>query len=658
MAINTKGATLEMGKMGSAFFAGVCLLLSSSPGWSQASVNETLESAVIYVDSAKGSDTNPGTSARPLKTLSAAASLAESNNQKNVGSRVIINPGTYREAVTFAATAKTTSAPVTFEAATSGTVFVSGAQTYTGWKASGFSGVYTHAWPYAWGLCAPLPGSPVAPQIVLRREMVFVNGSPLTQVLASGEMMPGTFYVDEKGGTISIRPAAGTNVATADIEVSTLPQVWTVQGHSNLAMRGLTFEYANSCRDTGAVEVSGAGHEASNVLFDGDRFVWNNAHGLRIAPAAANYTVQNSLASHNGESGFQASKVKYGLFQSDEASYNNWRGAQGAYYNWNSGGAHFYQMHDLTADGLDLNYNQSYAVHFDTDNENVTLSSVEAYGNQLVSIFVEKSQGPVSMANSAFCGGSQALSASNVGLVLRNSESVSVTGTSFVNYYNGVQVTGVAGGTPVSNWETGQAYQLVAKNLTLMQDVVEAGAGQRLFSDSLGGADWTTFQGTLLSNYNTWWDGSNSKPFMVPTSKTGTAESFSGWQTVTGQDKQSVFQAPSSSFACSAVPDRTDYWFVVPYTVSPATVGRGSAAAFTATLVPLGFNGTAQLSADGVQNIPGARGSWSASSIGPNGSATFTVTTGASTPAGTYPVVLMASSGGGVRTVTVLVTVQ
>ncbi|HEY6273225.1 MAG TPA: hypothetical protein VIX19_14695 [Terriglobales bacterium] len=102
----------------------------------------------------------------------------------------------------------------------------------------------------------------------------------------------------------------------------------------------------------------------------------------------------------------------------------------------------------------------------------------------------------------------------------------------------------------------------------------------------------------------------------------------------------------------------TDYWFVVPFTASPATVSPGRATAFTATVVPLDFNGTVQLNSDGVQSIPGARGSWSAGSVSPNGSATFTVTTSGSTPAGTYPVVLMANSGSLTRTVTVLVTVQ
>src|SRR5260370_11949082 len=71
--------------------------LTSAVG--QATVNESLETAYIYVDTVKGSDSNPGTQLKPLKTIGAAASMAETNNQSGIGSRVTINPATYPETV-------------------------------------------------------------------------------------------------------------------------------------------------------------------------------------------------------------------------------------------------------------------------------------------------------------------------------------------------------------------------------------------------------------------------------------------------------------------------------------------------------------------------------------------------------------------------------
>jgi hypothetical protein len=177
------------------------LFLLSVDGFGQASVNESLETNFLYVDAAKGSDSNPGTQQLPLKTIGAAAGLAVSENHKNIGTRITINPGIYRESISMIRIGGDTSMPITFQAATNGTVFVSGAVQYTNWQTdSQNSAAYQNSWPNQWGLCPPLAGGvrwsgsgPLQQDIVLRQEMIFVNGTPLTQVLASGQMQPGTF---------------------------------------------------------------------------------------------------------------------------------------------------------------------------------------------------------------------------------------------------------------------------------------------------------------------------------------------------------------------------------------------------------------------------------------------------------------------------------
>ena len=424
------------------------LLCCALPAWSQANVNENLETAFIYVDTVKGSDKNPGTKSLPLKTIGAAVSLAETNNQNSVGSRVIINPGTYREVITVAPPHNSSTLPITFEAATDGTVYISGAQQYTGWKTySGNSSIYTNSWSYSWGLCNTLSaGAPTAPDIVLRREMVFVNGTHLTQVLSFNELGVGTFYVDEKGKTIYMWPPSGVNVGQADIEVATQPTLWTVQGQSNVVLRGLTFEYANSCRENAAVQVTGY-QSVSNVLLDTDNFVWNNAQGLNISVPLTYYTLQNSVANHNGEAGFEATKTLNGLLQSNQASYNNWRGAQGAYYWWNAAGGHFYRVHDLTINSLTAAYNQGHATHFDTDNEDITISSMVAYGNVMSGLHVEKNEGPVTISSSTICSESPMMSYfGTIGMTLWDSENVSLTASNLSDNYYAIWVSGVNGG--------------------------------------------------------------------------------------------------------------------------------------------------------------------------------------------------------------------
>src|SRR6516162_6643680 len=252
----------------------IALLLFASMGWGQAQVNEKLETAFIYVDVNTGSDSNPGTASQPLKTIGAATSKALSNNHQGVGSRVIINPGTYRESISMGKNVRSTSLPMTFEAATNGTVVVSGADVWTGWTPySGNPNIFTQAWPYQWGECPPSIGIgvPMEEKIVLRQEMIMVNGTPLTEVLSFTAMRPGTFFPDEANATVYVFPPAGTNMTTATVEVATRPSLFTDYGQSYLVLRGLTFQYANSCRQNSAVTIT---NNATNVLIDTDSFRW------------------------------------------------------------------------------------------------------------------------------------------------------------------------------------------------------------------------------------------------------------------------------------------------------------------------------------------------------------------------------------------------
>ena len=69
-------------------------------GFGQANVNESLETANVYVNGTTGSDTNPGTESKPLKTIGAAVSMAITNNHNSIGTKVTVDAGTYRESIT------------------------------------------------------------------------------------------------------------------------------------------------------------------------------------------------------------------------------------------------------------------------------------------------------------------------------------------------------------------------------------------------------------------------------------------------------------------------------------------------------------------------------------------------------------------------------
>ena len=644
---------------------GVVAGVVALPGacWGQASINEGLETAFVYTDAVHGSDTNGnGTINNPWQTINKAVTAAVSNNQAGIGTQVNIQPGTYRESINMVSSKRDTSMPITFQAVTNGTVIVDGATVLTGWtEYSANHKIYTTNWTYDFGTCAQLSGCPTAQNIVLQQEMLAVNGAVMTQVLSIAELEPGSFYVDQAGGTVYLYPPSGTKISTATIETATQPSLWKLSGKSYIVLRGLTFQYASSCMSSAAVEISGA---ASNVLLDTLTIQWNNGQGLSISNPFTNFTVQNTIANHNGSGGFQEFQTLNGLWTNDTANFNNWRGAQGGYYACNLGGTHPYQAHVDTIDGMTLAYNQTYGIHWDTDNANITVSNMVSTNNLIGAIFSEKNEGPIAISSSHLCNGNPLIGGG--GLAIRNSTDVSFTNGTIVNNPPAqIDVFGEPGGIEISNWQTGQAINLITSNFTNTGNVIQADStSQYVFEDAtLGGSDWTTFETSFVSNNNTWWNADNSTtPFVVPTPDYNTQLDFSGWKSSTGQDSSSSFSAPKSNpaTACNAIlPDMPDYWLDIDNTA--LTLNPIGQATFNLTATPLDFTGTLSLLLDGIQGVSGMSSAFSPTTIplsgGVAGTSALTITGTTSAPAGTYPVTIVANNGNLTRMVTAEVTV-
>lgn len=634
--------------------------IASPSARAQANVNEGQETAFVYVNGSTGSDSNPGTQAQPFQTIGKAASVAVANNRKSIGTRVTVNPGIYRESLALSSNSSNTSLPITFQAATNGTVEVSGADVWTGWAAySGNPNIFTHAWPYTWGLCPPSTTGPVEQDINLRREQIFVNTVSLTQVLALNQMTPGTFFVDESNAIVYIFPALETNINTATVEVSTRNTILAAYNMSNIVFRSLRFEQGNACRDNDAVFfVNG-----SNVLIDGDGFNRNNSGAFGLNDTQF-FTVRNSVAKHNGQRGFKLYQAKNGAWVNDEGDYNNWRGAQGGIYGWAAGGFYFYHQHQNTIQNLRAFYNLSYGAHWDTDIENVVVRSAITSYNVRSGLVIEKAQGPVNITDSSVCFNAALLGYPDGGMVLRVSNDVVFTGNTLAdNYVGQLAFIGTQGGAPINftNYETGQNYSQVSANISLYKNTIEGLANQQLFYDfDQSGAAWTDFLATLVSNNNTWWNGANSEPFTIPEPAWFTTTDWPGWLALTGQDAHSTFAAPDvdPTIPCQVKADAPDFWFINWETGAVSTT-PGTPAAFTQFLIPLdGFNGVTNFAAYGLDQIPGASGSWSQTSLTGSGTAVFTLNTTAATPVGNYPVTLTAQSGNLTHTMTAWLNVQ
>ncbi len=142
----------------------VCLCLvwtlkgdaATPPVATGASVDESRVQNVYHVDVASAdaaNDDKHGTADAPFATINYACEAAARDQDKNIGSKVVIAPGVYRETVEIrppAAGGANTDAPLIVESAERGQAVIDGADT-EGWTASTWKSdgaQWTHPWPF------------------------------------------------------------------------------------------------------------------------------------------------------------------------------------------------------------------------------------------------------------------------------------------------------------------------------------------------------------------------------------------------------------------------------------------------------------------------------------------------------------------------------
>jgi hypothetical protein len=612
----------------------------------QADVVEN-EPTTIYVNAATGSDANIGTSAKPFLTIGAAAKVALANNIKNIGTKVLINPGTYRETLNIGSSSKATTSAITFQAVKTGTVILSGSDVLTGWiQETGNPSIYSRGWDYNFGACALPSGWPSQIQpIVMRSEMIFVNSIPLTQVLAASQLIAGTFYVNESTSEIQIWPVSGTNMNTAVLEAAVRSNTLSVNARSNMVFRGLVFEHARSCINFDGAVVS----SSVNILFDTVQANWNNFGGLGI-DTSNQVTVENSVASHNGGVGFASYRALNTLYQLDEADYNNWRGAQGGFYDWAMGGFKMFEMHAGTFDQVNAYRNQAEGLWFDTDGEDISITDATLDENGASNLQLEVDEGPASLTESTLCN------SVGSGMTLLNSAYVTITNNNLYNNGDGIApghgeifVTAVEGGRTIVNWQTGQSETFGTTNINMSNNVIEDNtSGQSLFGTYLVGEDWTAFTSTFASSGNRWYDPTGTEKFTVPVNQ---SLDLAGFRNATGQDSSSTFVSSPVPAGCT-VPAQTynDYSFSADNRVYTMVAGK-----LTINLAVKSYGwGTVYLG--GLVLPAGVTGSFSQSSL-VSGSSTLTLTASKSVTSATVPLTIFAQGNGRVHPITVLIVV-
>ena len=507
-----------------------------------ANIPEDRLTATVHVNLGhpQASDENPGTENAPLRSISRAVQIAVANNLKGVGTRVLVSPGTYREAAPLPKPTKdSTDAPMVFEATRKGAVVLSGSDVFTDWqRAHGEENIYWHHWPYKWGPREQVK-DPVwvncgifFKPILLRRETVYVNGELLKLVLSPLELREGTCYVSEEEEKLIVWLPKGLDARTALMEVPVRERLFGGQAQKNVAVRGLVFKHDNSYYELGAAfSFSGA---SRNILVEDCRFENNNSAGYSFN-TVRDLTVRRVASNHNGGSGVLGCRLRNVVFEDTENSYNNWRGDWGEYYGWSVGGTKFLQVRN----GLWVR-NRSIGNHalgfwFDYDCSDIVMDRCWWVGNDRAGIFIEANQGPITIRNSV-------LALNEYGVMSTNSSRITLQGNAICgNTTAQVSLLGQRD-RPVKTWDWGgQSADIVLRieNWTLRDNVVLATAEPQVCLN-LSYADPDLLMSSLSSDGNIWYRPGADRAFSVA----GVKMTLDEWQSVSGQDANSVFADP------------------------------------------------------------------------------------------------------------------
>ena len=321
-----------------------------------ANVDESRVTRILYVDPAHpeaADDDKHGAADAPFATLGFACQAAARAKSANVGVKIVLATGTYREAAEIPAPEggkPDTDAPLVVEAAEREQAVIDGADSEgwspSTWKVEGTR--WTHPWPFRHATPPPSRLTKPPVEAAPRDGLVFIDGSLLRQLDEKSLLATsGTWGVVSAsaggrrgaapngagmGATAVVQPPPDTELAGVIIQVGVRRRGLTITGRRNVVVRGLLIQHA--------AEPGGAGEQTagltlegcSNVLVEDVLSQWNDGVGLTIrGPAggglpSADFTLRRVRLLHNAGSGLEAANVRNVLAEDNETSFNNFRG--------------------------------------------------------------------------------------------------------------------------------------------------------------------------------------------------------------------------------------------------------------------------------------------------------------------------------------------
>lgn len=355
------------------------------------------EAATLVVDtrSPVAADTNVGTRAAPLKTVSAAAARA------TAGDEVLVRPGIYREAVTLTRSGAP-GRPIVFRSEVLREAVISGADVVTNWQRE------------AVGIVSfPIPPTRTITELGGNPQWVYLNGLPLERADTRDRLIPGTFCQDLDGRRVYVALPEESDSAQVTLEYACREGLFFPDKPlDDIHIRGFTLRHnANWFRGRGPLRVTG-----QRWLVEDNHVQWTSYGGVQIVNSGA-CVVRSNLVEWAGCDGMGGSFNVDMLLEGNTVRYNNWRS-----FDWGmeGGGSKFSKTIDACYRGNIVAYNFGPGLWNDGMSAGTIYEKNLCHDNTVRSIFSEINWDEVIQDNLVYNTGDPGINISNgPGIVIR-----------------------------------------------------------------------------------------------------------------------------------------------------------------------------------------------------------------------------------------------
>ena len=314
-------------------------------------------------------DTAAGTREAPLKTISAAARMAQA------GDTVVVAAGIYRESVTLT-NSGSAGKPIVFRSEEPRKAVLCGSDVLTQWAAAG---------PGVWVTTVPVirKNESALPHSSRGGEWVFVNGSPLLYSEPGQTQMPGTFRLDHAAGKLFVAPEEGVSLTGVTVEYAQREGLfWPDKPLDDIHLIGFTLRHnAIWFRGKHAILMQGRRWRVED-----NHILWSTYSGLGMKHTSQ-CVVRGNLIEWCGEGGMVGGWNSGLTIENNRVQYCNWRRNDPS--SMGVGGSKWAFTFDSVVRGNHFAFNQGSGIWFDWGNCNNVIEHNVSHDNSAWGLFSE-----------------------------------------------------------------------------------------------------------------------------------------------------------------------------------------------------------------------------------------------------------------------------